>query len=194
VGGAELLSAALVGAGLRAAPIAKRVRQLPVQQSIDVAVPLDVAYDEWMKLDSLPEGAHTVKKIERQESDTLVGRLSGNPWPRRWKAEILDERDAESFAWRSVRGSDCAGLITFHRLDERLTRLELQLDVVPKRAWEAVDFALRLADLRAKAELRRFKARVETMSPDAYETTEEHEDEHEHQDEDDQDDHNQKED
>lgn len=192
VGRSELLSMAVVGVGLRAAPIAKRVRQLPIQQSIDVAVPLDVAYDEWMKLESLPEGAHTVEKIERKDGDTLGGKLTGRLWPRRWEAEIRDQRDDESFAWRSVKGSDCAGLITFHRIDDRLTRLELQLDVIPKRAWEVIDFALRLADLRAGAELRRFKARVEMISPDAYETSEGDQDEDEQDDE--QDDNNDKED
>ncbi len=179
LGRAELLSMAAVGVGLRAAPIARRVRRLPIQRSIDVAVPLGVAYDEWMKLESLPEGAHNVRKIERKQSETLGGRLSGRLWPRRWEAEIRDERDAESFAWRSVKGSDCAGLITFHRIDDRLTRLELQLDVIPKRAWEAIDYALRLADLRAGAELRRFKARVEMISPDAYDSSEGDQDEDE---------------
>src|SRR5437763_4283434 len=35
-------------------------RRLPVQVSIDVAVPLEVAWDEWMSLDSLTEGVHRI--------------------------------------------------------------------------------------------------------------------------------------
>ena len=70
---------------------------------------------------------------------------------------------------RSQRGSDCAGLVTFHPLSERLTRLELQLDVVPSRLTEAAALALHLADHRAETELRIFKARLETISPDEYE-------------------------
>lgn len=146
----------------------EHVRQLPVQRSIDVAVPLEVAYSEWMKLDSLPEGAHRVENIKRRE-DHLVGRLNGLREPRRWEAEIRDERPNESFAWRSTRGSDVAGLITFHRLAERLTRLELGLDVVPTRVTEAASLALHLADRRAESELRRFKLRVETIDPAQYE-------------------------
>src|SRR5581483_2028522 len=106
------------------------VRRLPVQVSVDVAVPLEVAYAEWMRLESLPEGVHCVKDIERSEGG-LVGERRGFGEPQEWEAEIRDERPNESFAWRSTRGSDVAGLITFHRLSERLTRLELQLDVVP---------------------------------------------------------------
>jgi uncharacterized membrane protein len=135
---------------------------------VDIAVPLQLAYDEWMRLEFLPEGSHTVEQIERDGRDALTGRLKGRPWPRKWEAEIRDERDCESFAWRSVKGSDCAGLVTFHELGDRLTRLELQLDIVPVRPLEAAELALRMADARARNDLRRFKARLETISPDAY--------------------------
>lgn len=141
--------------------------QLPIQRSIDVAVPLTVAWREWMKLRFLPEGVDRVRKI-RRDGDGLRGVIAG-PEKREWRAEILDERRAESFAWRSQEGSDCAGLITFHSLSDRLTRLELNLDVVPRTAREAVALNSHLAHRRAEADLRRFKARVELISPDMYE-------------------------
>lgn len=152
----------------RMGSIAERVRRLPIQRSIDVGVPLEVAWDEWLELEFLPEGAHRVEDIERDGDDRLAGRISGLKVAADWEAKILDERQDESFAWRSDRGSDCAGLITFHRLGDRLTRLELQLDMVPSRLGEAVSLAAHLADRRADADLRRFKARVETLSPDDY--------------------------
>src|SRR5579859_4509091 len=164
----QALWLAAVPAGVGAATVVGRGRHLPIQVSVDIAVPLRLAYDEWMRLEFLPEGSHTVERIERDGPDALTGRLSTRPWPRKWEAEIRDERDCESFAWRSVKGSDCAGLVTFHDLGERLTRLELQLDIVPVRPLEAAQFALRLTDARARNELRRFKARLETISPDAY--------------------------
>ncbi len=145
----------------------EHVRKAPIQLSIDVAVPLRVAYYEWMKLESLPEGAHVVVDIDREDGK-LVGRIDGLGEAREWEAEIRDERPDESFAWRSTRGSDVAALITFHRLAERLTRLEMQLDVVPASVTEAASLALRIADRRAETELRRFKLRVEMINPDAY--------------------------
>jgi uncharacterized membrane protein len=148
--------------------VAERVRSVPIQRSIDVAVPLEVAYDEWMQLDFLPEGTHRVVAIERDGDDFLVGRLAGKRRDGDWEAEISDERVDESFAWRSVEGSDCAGLVTFHRLGPRLTRIELQLDVVPVRTGQAMQLMLHLADRRAEADLRRFKARLETINPDDY--------------------------
>jgi uncharacterized membrane protein len=139
----------------------------PVQCSIDVAVPLRVAWEEWMKLDSLPEGAHRVHRIER-DGDELFGQIDAAGQPE-WRAEIIDERAADSFAWRSLAGSDCAGLITFHRLGDKLTRLELDLDALPMSPVQAMALNTPLAHRRTAIELRRFKAHVEFMNPDVYE-------------------------
>jgi uncharacterized membrane protein len=139
----------------------------PIQVGIDVAVPLEVAWDEWTSFTELTEGVHRIEDVERN-GDRLLGRTAG-PRSADWEAEIVDERPQESFAWRSVEGSDCAGLATFHRLSDRLTRIELDLDVLPTTPLETLALSLRLADRRAEAELRRFKARVEFINPDVYE-------------------------
>jgi uncharacterized membrane protein len=150
------------------APLAQRLRSVPIQRSIDIAVPLEVAYEEWMKLEFLPEGVHTVRKI-RRDGDRLRGRITGVSRERsRWRAEIREERPGESFAWRSDQGSDCLGLVTFHRLAERLTRLEVELDVLPLGPTQAFELVTRIADRRAEADLRRFKAELERISPDDY--------------------------
>ena len=163
-GALDVLTERSNGNGSRGAiSLAKHVRTVPIQCSLDVAVPLEVAYAEWMKLEFLPEGTHRIQDIERVDADGLVGRIAGARRHTEWEAEIRDERPGESFAWLSVDGSDCAGLVTFHRLGERLTRLEVELDVIPVRVEQAIELLLRLADRRAGADLRRFKSRVETI-------------------------------
>ncbi|MDQ6607938.1 MAG: hypothetical protein M3Z06_15510, partial [Actinomycetota bacterium] len=157
-------------------------RRLPIQKSVDVAVPLRVVWEEWMAFEVLPEGVHNVTEIERDGSE-LVGRTSG-PRSADWAAEVLDERERQSFAWQSHEGSDCAGLITFHELSDRLTRVELNLDVVPTSVPETVQLTTHLADRHAEIELRRFKARLELINPDLYEEDEEAPDEEEGADED----------
>jgi uncharacterized membrane protein len=143
-------------------------KRLPIQVSIDVAVPVNVAWDQWLEFGSLPEGIHRIEDVER-EGGSLVGRTAG-PRSVDWEAEIVDEREHESFAWRSVAGSDVAGLVTFHQLSERLTRIELDLDVLPRTPVEGITLALHLARRRAEADLRRFKAHVEFINPDTYES------------------------
>jgi uncharacterized membrane protein len=145
--------------------------KLPIQVAVDVAVPLDFAWSEWMALRFLPEGLGRVVDIERAGGE-LSGRIDGDSHEA-WSATVLDERDRESFAWRSTEGSDCAGLVTFHSLSERLTRLELMLDVLPQGVSESALLLAHVADRRARNELRRFKADLELVSPDVY-TSDEH--------------------
>jgi uncharacterized membrane protein len=140
----------------------------PIQVSVDVAVPLSVAWSEWMAFEAFTEGVRRIEDIERRR-DRLLGRATGRGGGTEWEAEIVDEREREAFAWRSLEGTDCAGLITFHRLSDRLTRMELDLDVRPVRPADAFRLALPLARRRAENELRRFKARVEFINPDVYE-------------------------
>lgn len=151
----------------RAALETALARRLPIQVSIDVAVPLAVAWEQWLSFDSFTEGIHRIEDLER-DGNLLVGTISG-PRSTEWEAEVVDERDQQSFAWRSQTGSDVAGLVTFHELSERLTRIELDLDVLPTRPGETVALSLHLAHRRAETELRRFKARLEFTNPDVYE-------------------------
>jgi uncharacterized membrane protein len=144
----------------------ERTHRLPIQQSLDVAVPLEVAWEQWMEFAYFPDGVHRVADVER-DGDSLSGHLDG-VGQREWRAEILDERENESFAWRSREGTDNAGLVTFHPLSDRLTRIELNLDVQPTDLLDAAGLTLRIADRRVEAELRRFKARAELLSPDVY--------------------------
>jgi uncharacterized membrane protein len=145
---------------------ASTTHRLPIQLSIDVAVPIHVAWHEWISWGSLPEGVHRIEDVER-DGNRLIGRMAG-PRGTDWEAEIKDEREDESFAWRSLAGTDVAGLATFHQISDRLTRIELDLDVVPTNPSEALTLATHLAHRHAEADLRRFKRHVEFISPDAY--------------------------
>jgi uncharacterized membrane protein len=176
VGGRAVEAIREAGGALRertSGSVGAHVRSLPIQCSIDVAVPVEVAWEEWMALEFLPEGMHRVEEIEWDGDDVLLGGVTGTRRDADWEAEVVDERENESFAWRSYEGADVAGLVTFHALADRLTRLELELDVVPSRFSETAGLALHLADRRAQRDLRAFKARVEMISPDDYPPLEE---------------------
>ncbi len=160
-------------------PLVQRLRSVPIQLAIDVAVPLELAYEEWMNLEFIPEGVHTVRDI-RRSGDRLRGRIAGGRGNARWRAEVREERPGESFAWRSVSGSDCLGLVTFHQLADRLTRLEVELDVIAERPAEAFELLTHIADRRAEADLRRFKSELERISPDDYPSPVPHADDEAH--------------
>jgi hypothetical protein len=48
-----------------------------------------------------------------------------------WDAEITEQKPDERVAWRNIDGKDNAGVVTFHRIDDDVTRVMVQMDFVP---------------------------------------------------------------
>jgi uncharacterized membrane protein len=171
-GGEALRSAGGLGRQAMRAGMSRVVdHRPPVQASVDVAAPISVVWSEWMTFEWFTEGLHSIEDVER-DGDELTGRVVA-PHERNWHAEIVDEREEQSFAWRSDEGTDCAGLVTFHRLSERLTRVEADLDVMPTNPGETFMLSLPVPARRAERVLQMFKAHVEFINPDVYEDEEE---------------------
>jgi uncharacterized membrane protein len=74
---------------------------------------------------------------------------------------VRAQRPDERVAWNSVGGSDHAGVVTFHRLDDAHTRVTLQLDTVPEGVAEKLGDSLGLVKHRAKGDMERFKDYIE---------------------------------
>ncbi len=138
-----------------------RGRRLPVQCSIDVAVPTRVAYDQWTQFEDFPEFMHRVEQVEQRDNKTLV--WHENIWGvrRSWRAEIVEQLPDERIAWRSDDRGGHSGVVTFHPLSKRLTRIELNVDFQPEGLLEKLSSGLRFHRRALKADLHRFKAFAE---------------------------------
>jgi uncharacterized membrane protein len=140
-----------------------RGRRLPIQESVDVAVPLETAYNQFTQFEDFPEFMHRVDRIEQKDDTHLM--WHENIWGvrRQWEAEITDQRPNERIAWESTSGSPRQkGAVTFHRLSDRLTRVEVNLDQEPKGIFEKTSSGFRMTRRALKSDLMRFKAFVET--------------------------------
>jgi uncharacterized membrane protein len=132
-----------------------------IEQSVEVNVPLASAYNQWTQFEEFPSFMESVKEV-RQIDDTHLHwtvELAGQH--HEWDAEITEQKPDERVAWRNVDGKDNAGVVTFHRIDEKTTRLMVQLDYVPEGVLEKLGDVLGAPDRRVKADLERFKALVE---------------------------------
>jgi uncharacterized membrane protein len=140
-----------------------RGRRLPIQESVDVAVPLETAYNQFTQFEDFPKFMHRVEKVEQKDDTHLM--WHENIWGvrRQWEAEITDQRPNERIAWESTSGSPRQkGAVTFHRLSDRLTRVEVNLDQEPKGIFEKTSSGFRMTRRALKSDLMRFKAFVET--------------------------------
>ena len=132
-----------------------------ILESIDVDVPVRTAYDQWTQFESFPEFMEGIERVQQLTDTTLEWTASIAGVDRSWTAEITEQTPDQRIAWKAVDGAENAGVVTFHRLDDRKSRVTLQLDVEPEGVVESVGDALGFVQRRAKGDLERFKAFIE---------------------------------
>jgi uncharacterized membrane protein len=133
-----------------------------IVETIEVDVPVRVAYDQWTQFEEFPRFMEGVERVEQLDDTTLRWTAEVAGKPKTWTAEITEQTPDQRIAWTSTEGARNAGVVTFHRLDDRKTRVALQLDVEPEGPVESVGDALGFVQRQAKGDLGRFKEFVES--------------------------------
>ena len=141
-------------------------RRMPIQQAVDVAAPIDVVYDQFTLFEDWPKFMHRVERVEQDDEAHVTFHEKMWGFRREWEAEIVEQYPDERIVWESVSGPEHTGVVTFHELSERLTRVELNVDFDPSGPIEKIARGARFAKRAARADLKRFKAYVEMHDGD----------------------------
>jgi uncharacterized membrane protein len=138
-------------------------RRMPVQQSVDVAVPVETAYNQWTQFEDWPEFMHRVTRVT-QEDDGSVS-FATKIWgkTKEFVADIETQRPDERIKWSVKQGITHTGVVTFHELAPRLTRIELNVDIDPGSLLEKAARGMRAIKRAMRADLHRFKAFIEVQ-------------------------------
>jgi uncharacterized membrane protein len=132
-----------------------------VTKSVDVAVPVRTAYNQWTQFEEFPRFMEGVQEV-RQLSDTMTHwRTEIGGVKREFDAEITEQLPDERVAWTSTEGTRQAGVVTFHRLDADHTRVTAQIEFEPDGVVEKAGDVLGVVDRRVKGDLDRFKEFIE---------------------------------
>jgi hypothetical protein len=136
-------------------------RRMPVQQAIDVAVPVETAYNQWTQFEDWPEFMHRVTRVTMDDDCTVS--FATKIWgkTKEFEAQIETQRPEERIKWRVSKGITHAGVVTFHELAQNLTRIEVSLDVDPGSLIEKAARGMRHVKRAVRADLHRFKAFIE---------------------------------
>jgi len=132
-----------------------------IEQSIEVNAPLRAVYNQWTQFEEFPRFMDGVKEVRQLDDKHLRWRAAIGGKEKEWDAEIVEQRPDERIAWTSRGGAWNAGAVTFHRIDDRRTRVMLQLDYDPEGPIENAADALGLVKARVKGDLERFKEFLE---------------------------------
>jgi uncharacterized membrane protein len=131
-----------------------------IEEHVDVGVPRDAAYDQWTRYGELAQYSKK-ESAESKREDRVSFTSKIGPSRRRWEAEVVEQVPGRRIAWRSVSGPRHLGVVTFHRLDDRLTRVMVEMEHHPSGPFETVGNFLRMQRRRVRKNLKLFKHFVE---------------------------------
>ncbi|MCR8671849.1 SRPBCC family protein [Agrococcus sp. HG114] len=128
-----------------------------VTDSIDVKAPISAVYALWTQFEDFPKFMGGVESITQLTDTTLHWVVSIAGVEREFDAEITEQHMDERVAWRSLDGETHAGVVTFHRIDDDTTRVNVQIDWKPQGVVEAAGALLQIDDAQIGKDLKRFK-------------------------------------
>ncbi|MBV8789382.1 MAG: SRPBCC family protein [Mycobacterium sp.] len=131
--------------------------------SIDVNQPIGIVYNQWTQFESFPKFMEGVEQIDQRDDTHTHWRIKVGPITREFDATITEQHPEERVAWKSDSGPDHAGVVTFHRLDDKSTRVTTQMDVDPEGFVENVADKLGILKARVHGDLERFKKFIESQ-------------------------------
>jgi uncharacterized membrane protein len=132
-----------------------------VEQSIDVKVPVQVAYNQWTQFEEFPKFMEGVKEVRQIDDTTLHWTAKIGNQERDWKASITEQQPDLRIAWAAEGDTNNAGVVTFHRLDDMTCRVMLQMAYEPSDWAEKSADALGVIKRRIKSDLEHFKEFIE---------------------------------
>jgi uncharacterized membrane protein len=133
-----------------------------IEKSIDVAVPLRVAYNQWTQFEEFPRFMEGVSEVRQLDDRRLLWRAEIAGREEDWQAEITEQVPDRRISWRSVSGAQNAGTVTFEERGPGRTRVALRIVYDPRGFTERAGDALGFVSGRVAGDLERFKEFIES--------------------------------
>jgi uncharacterized membrane protein len=135
-------------------------RRMPIQQSMDVPVSVKTAYNEWTQFERWPEFMHRLDNVSQEDDTTIHFKTKIWGKSKDFTASIVEQRPDERIKWQVDEGVTHTGVVTFHEIGPRLTRMEVNIDVQPGSLIEKAARGMRHIKRAVRADMHRFKAHV----------------------------------
>ena len=152
----------------------QKLKLTNIVESIEVGVPLRLAYDQWTTYRDFPTFTKKVENAQPNEDGTKVNWKAQIFWSHReWEATITDQQPDERIIWRSKgQKGHVDGAVTFHELTPTLTKIVVVLEYHPQGMFEHTGNLWRAQGRRVRLELKHFERHVMAhalLSPDEVE-------------------------
>jgi hypothetical protein len=132
-----------------------------------VGVPLSTAYNQWTQFEDWPQFMHRLDQATQEDDCTVSFKTKIWGMSREFEGQILEQRPDERIKWTVSKGVTHNGVVTFHELADRLTRVQVTLDVEPGSLLEKAARGMRHIKRAVRADLSRFQAFIEMQEEES---------------------------
>jgi uncharacterized membrane protein len=140
----------------------KNLKVTNIVESIDVGVPIRLAYNQWTQFADFPSFMKKVESVETADEEQKLNWKAQVLWSHRtWEATIQEQSPDDKIVWRSKGAKGHVdGAVTFHELTPNLTRVLLVLQYHPQGLFEHTGNIWRAQGRRARLELKHYRRHV----------------------------------
>lgn len=134
-----------------------------VEASIDIAVPVRVAYNQWTQFEEFPRFMEGVESVTQLDDASLTWKAEIGGMEREWVSSITEQIPDQRIAWVAEGDVGHSGVVDFQRLDEAHCKVSVVLDYAPSGFIEKMGDLLSVVDRRVMSDLERFKDFIESL-------------------------------
>ncbi|WP_435829821.1 SRPBCC family protein [Micromonospora costi] len=169
-GGKEKVMSAL-GRGKGGKGGGKKLKVTNIVETIEVGVPVRVAYNQWTQFGDFPSFMKKVENVDTESDEKLAWKAQVFWSHRSWESTIVRQIPDRLIHWRSKgeKGS-VDGTVSFHEVTPDLTRILVVLEYHPQGLFEHTGNLWRAQGRRVRLELKHFVRHVMThtvLDPDS---------------------------
>ena len=146
---------------------ARKLKLTNIVESIDVGVPVRLAYNQWTQYNDFPRFMKKLENVDKNRNEEQKTNWKAQVfWSHRtWEATVIEQVPDERIIWRSKgQKGHVDGAVTFHELGPNLTRILLVLEYHPQGMFEHTGNLWRAQGRRARLELKHFRRHMMTQA------------------------------
>jgi uncharacterized membrane protein len=139
----------------------KKAKLTNIVETIDVGVPLRVAYNQWTQYEDFSSFMKKVENVERPSEEKSNWKAQVFWSHRSWEATTQEQVPDDRIVWRSKGAKGYVdGAVTFTELGPNLTRICLVMEYHPQGLFEHTGNLWRAQGRRARLEFKHFRRHV----------------------------------
>ncbi|MEU0160518.1 SRPBCC family protein [Streptomyces sp. NPDC006261] len=137
-----------------------------IVETVDIEAPVAVTWALWSDVTQWPRFLSHVQRVDPLDERRFAWQLSLPGAEKGFVAELTEVVTEDRIAWRTTEGVHHAGVVTFHRLDDRSSRVALQIEYDPQGFVERLGALTNLDSVLANYDLGEFQKLAELTAAD----------------------------